>query len=91
MNNPARAFSFCPRENPKKGGFRVTRLRFERQNKRLSQTGLVIAAGIPQPTVSHIEIGRLRPTPAQLQRLAQVLHVAPEDLLVDVAVLGPSR
>ena len=39
----------------------------------------------------EIERGRLKPTDAQLRRLAETLRVAPDDLLKDVAVLGPSR
>ena len=69
----------------------MTRLRFERQNKRLSQTGVARVARIPQPTLSSIEIGRLKPTEAQLVRLAAVFGVAPDDLLKDVVVLGPLR
>jgi transcriptional regulator with XRE-family HTH domain len=69
----------------------VTRLKFERQNKQLSQAGVAAAAWVPQPTVSAIESGRLRPTPTQLARLAAVFGVAPDDLLKDVGVLGSSR
>jgi transcriptional regulator with XRE-family HTH domain len=69
----------------------VLRIRFERTNRRLSQTCVANVARIPQPALSAIEVGRLRPTPAQLQRLAAVFGVAPDDLLKDVAVLGPSR
>ena len=69
----------------------VLRLRFERHNKRLSQTVVAHLARIPQPTISSIETGRLKPTDAQLTRLADVFKVAPDELLRDVAVLGPSR
>jgi transcriptional regulator with XRE-family HTH domain len=67
----------------------VLRLKFERQNKRLSQTRLACSAHIPQQHVSLIELGRLVPTPTQLQRLADVFKVKPEDLLKDVAMIGP--
>jgi transcriptional regulator with XRE-family HTH domain len=67
----------------------VTRLRFERTHRRLSQAHASRAARIPQPTLSHIEIGRLIPTDKQLQRLADVFGVPPDDLLKDVVVLGP--
>lgn len=69
----------------------MLRIRFERQNKHLSQRRVGRAARIPQPTLSSIEIGRLKPTEAQLARLAAVFGVKPDDLLRDIAVLGPSR
>jgi transcriptional regulator with XRE-family HTH domain len=69
----------------------VLRLKFERSNRKVSQTAVAQAARIPQPTLSSIEIGRLKPTEAQLERLAAVFGVAPDDLLTDVVVLGPRR
>jgi transcriptional regulator with XRE-family HTH domain len=69
----------------------VLRIRFERTNQKLSQSHVALHAGIPQPTLSLIEIGRLVPTPDELQRLAAALRVKPDDLLRDVAVLGSSR
>ena len=69
----------------------MLRLKFERQNQQLSQMGVAHVARVPQPVISLIENGRLTPTRAQLLRLADVFHVAPDDLLKDVAVLGPSR
>jgi transcriptional regulator with XRE-family HTH domain len=70
----------------------VLRLRYERLSLGVSQNAIGLAARIPQPTFSSIEIGRLKPTPAQLQRLAEVFHVTPaEELLKDVVVLRPSR
>jgi transcriptional regulator with XRE-family HTH domain len=67
----------------------MTRLKFERQNRQLSQAALAFASHIAQPLISCIEIGRLKPTAAQLARLAAFFRVAPEELLKDVAVLGP--
>jgi transcriptional regulator with XRE-family HTH domain len=67
----------------------VTRIKHERINRRLSQTVVAHAARIAQPTLSSIEIGRLKPTDAQLAHLAAVFKVAPDDLLTDVVVLGP--
>ena len=77
------------KQSPNHGGrgFRVIRLKFERTNQKLSQTHVGIAARIPQPEVSQIERGRLTPTPEQLQRLAAVFGVKPDDLLRDVAML----
>lgn len=71
--------------------FALLRIKFERQNKQVSQVGIANLARIAQPTLSQIETGRLKPTPAQLQRLAAVFKVHPDDLLRDIAVLGPSR
>lgn len=69
----------------------MLRIRFERTNQRLSQHAVALLARIPQPALSSIEIGRLKPTPAQLDRLAAVFRVAPDDLLKEIAVLGPTR
>lgn len=63
----------------------MLRVRFERTNKRLTQTQVAVAAHIPQPALSLIELGRLIPTPEQLERLGAVFGVKPEDLLCDVA------
>lgn len=68
--------------------FTVTRLKLERQNRKISQARLAHATRIAQPVISQIENGRLVPMPSQLARLAAVFGVLPEDLL---AVLGPSR
>ncbi|MBM3820278.1 MAG: helix-turn-helix transcriptional regulator [Acidimicrobiia bacterium] len=69
----------------------VLLLKFERINRRLSQHQVATIARIAQPALSQIETGRLAPTPAQLQRLAALFHVAPSELLKDVVVLRPSR
>lgn len=62
----------------------MTRLQFERTNKRLSQTHVARVASIPQPTLSQIELGRLVPTPEELQRLAAVFGLMPRELLKPV-------
>lgn len=69
----------------------MTRLKYERTSRQLSQHTVARLSKIPQPHVSAIERGRFVPSPAQLQRLADTFRVAPEDLLREVAVLGPSR
>ena len=68
----------------------MTRLKFERTNRRLSQRRLANAARLHQPELSQIERGRLVPTPEELERLAEVLHVDASELMTRV-VLGPSR
>lgn len=67
----------------------MLRLRFERTHRHLSQQGVALLARLPQQQVSLIELGRYQPSPAQLQRLAAVFKVAPDDLLKDVAMIGP--
>jgi len=62
----------------------MLRIHFERTRRGVSQTAIAVAAHIPQPTVSQIERGRLQPTPAQLDRLARVFRLEPEDLLREV-------
>lgn len=62
----------------------MNRLKFERTNKRLSQTHVAHVAHIPQPTLSQIELGRLVPTPEELQRLAAVFGLTPSELLEPV-------
>jgi transcriptional regulator with XRE-family HTH domain len=62
----------------------VTRLQFERTNQRLSQAHVAHVAHIPQPTLSQIELGRLVPTPEELQRLAAVFGLTPSELLEPV-------
>ena len=59
----------------------MTRLRFERLNRGLTQTQLATLAGIPQPTLSSIEIGRLQPSDRQLRKLSRVMQL-PEDVLL---------
>ncbi len=65
----------------------MLRVRFERTNLRLSQRHVAVATHIAQPTVSLIEIGRLVPTPEQLERLAVFFDVEPDALLRDVAMV----
>lgn len=54
----------------------MLRIIFERQHQQISQTAVARLADIPQPTISQIERGRLKPTEAQLARLAAVFKVA---------------
>ena len=67
----------------------MTHVHFERTQRRLSQKAVADLTGICQPTVSHIELGRVHPTPDELRRLAAVFGLAPEDLLTNVTVLEP--
>lgn len=62
------------------------RLKQERTHRELSQRAIAQLSLIPQPTISQIETGRLKPTRHQLQRLAAVFNLSPEDLLKNVEV-----
>lgn len=69
----------------------MTRLKFERTNRQLSQATIAALTRIAQPRVSQIETGRLTPTPAQLKRLAVALKVPASQLLEEVQVMGRRR
>jgi transcriptional regulator with XRE-family HTH domain len=60
---------------------------FARRQKRWSQETLGQLTDIPQAFISLMELGRGIPTPAQAQRLADVLGVTPGILLKRVVVL----
>ncbi len=66
----------------------MLRLKFERLKRDLSQGEIAILVGITQPMVSLCEQGRLRLTPDQLDRIAQVLGISPPEVLMrEVLVL----
>jgi len=64
----------------------MTRLKHERQGRRLSQAQLGRDANIPQPMISQIERGVLVPSSEQLERLSKVLGVPSAELLMNVEV-----
>ena len=64
----------------------MTRLKFERMARSLSQTSVAAVARIPQPALSQIERGRLLPTTAQMERLSAALNLSPDDLLKEVVI-----
>ena len=55
-------------------------LRFHRQSRRLTQKDLARLAGVSRSTVSRLESGEGDWKPSTISRLAQVLHVLPEEL-----------
>ena len=67
----------------------MTRLRYERKTRRLSQIGLGKAVRINQPDLSQIERGILVPTEAQLARLAAHFNVPAHELLKEVVLITP--
>ena len=64
----------------------MTRLQFERVNRRISQERLALVTGVPQPVICLIERGTWNPNPNQLAALAHALGVAPSDLLAEVVL-----
>ena len=62
----------------------MTRLKYERKQRRQSQQTLARLVGLNQPDLSQIERGILIPTPVQLQRISEAYGIAPDDLLKEV-------
>ena len=66
----------------------MTRLKYERRQRRQSQHALAKDVGMNQPVVSEIERGIRIPTPRQLERLAAAFpDIRPADLLKEVIIL----
>jgi transcriptional regulator with XRE-family HTH domain len=59
----------------------VTTLQFLRLERRMGQPALAKLSGVPQPTISLIESGRLNPREDELDRLANALGVLPAVLM----------
>ena len=55
-------------------------IRVWREHRGLSVSGLAQAAGLSQPYLSQIETGARRAGAEKLERIAQALHVQPDDL-----------
>jgi transcriptional regulator with XRE-family HTH domain len=70
----------------------TTLLKHIRQLAGLSTGELGQLSGIPQPAVSLIENGRLKPSPRQLEALARTLRVSPPAaLLEDVRLIDSQQ
>jgi transcriptional regulator with XRE-family HTH domain len=70
----------------------VTLLRHIRLTRGWTAAELGMKAGLPQPAVSLIETGRLKPSPRQLELLASALHVnLPSALLEEVRLVDSQR
>jgi transcriptional regulator with XRE-family HTH domain len=67
----------------------MTKLRFYRLDRRLSQRQLASLAQLPACELSRIETRRLNPTPAELSKLSAALGV-PAERLLDPVVLDPT-
>lgn len=59
------------------------RIRNIRQSRQLSQTALARMVGIPEPTMSAIENGRVCCYPKWRRSIANVLNVREDDLFVN--------
>lgn len=59
----------------------VGNLRRLRELRALSQRDLAAQAGLSVTTVNRVEMGRRRPMPSTVRKLAQALGVSPSELL----------
>ena len=67
----------------------MIRLKFERTRRGISQEALGTLARVHQPDIAQIELGRLIPRVAVLERLGRVLDVPPDQLLKPVEIIKP--
>ncbi len=67
---------------------RIKRLRLVR---RWDQSALADRAGVSSATISNLELGRVTPTPEQIERIAAALGYAPGFLTSEVAMLPTTR
>jgi transcriptional regulator with XRE-family HTH domain len=65
----------------------LSRLRFLRQRRALTQQQLAEKAGVNRVTVARLETGADSPKPTTVRKLADALRVGPEDLM-DPSPLG---
>jgi ribosome-binding protein aMBF1 (putative translation factor) len=71
---------------------RFGRIRFARQRLGLSQAALgALCGGMSQHDISAVECGRLLPSKAQLQQMAEALHLTPAELLQPAVVILDSE
>ncbi len=68
----------------------MIRLKYERLDRGITQKGIEVLSGVPQPVVCLIETGRWNPTSDELQRLARVLGVQPPSALLCEIVVEPN-
>jgi transcriptional regulator with XRE-family HTH domain len=66
--------------------------KYRRYELGLSASAVAIRAGMTQPEVTLIENGRLKPSPAQLEKLARALGVTrPAALLEEVRLIDSQQ
>ena len=61
------------------------RLKKVRQDRGWSLTDVTMKTGIPEPTLSALENGKLHPYPGYKRRLAKALAIPEADLFQEVA------
>lgn len=63
----------------------MLRIKYERIRFGYNQTALAFYAGMSVSDISRIETGRLKPYPAQLEKLSNILDIPPDQLLKEIA------
>lgn len=58
-------------------------LKHWRAEKALSQADLAQLAGVDRVTINQLEVGRHRPRPSTIRKLASALQLEPQDLFRD--------
>ena len=66
----------------------MLRIKYERLRAGWDHKFVGRLSGLPQPTISLIEQGRLVPTDDELERIARVLKVTPPSALLKPVVLA---
>jgi len=66
-------------------------LRLRREELGMTQTDLAEAAGLPQPHISALEVGKRSPSLQTIARLATALRCPPSWLLDPPAVAVPEK
>ncbi len=66
----------------------MLRLQFERIERNFSQTELCNLTEIRNGTISAFERGRMNPTAAELDLLADILEVSPPEALVEPVMIA---
>ncbi len=69
----------------------LTRLKYERQRRGLTQVALAAIVDISQAYLSMIERGIMSATPEQLQKLSEIFGVPSADLLREVVIIETPR
>jgi len=62
----------------------MTRLKYERIKRQLTQQELAVNVGMCYADISRIETGRMKPYPGHLKRLSQYFDIPEDQLLEEV-------
>ena len=66
------------------GGVRLLKLRKVRQGREWSLTDVTVKTGIPEPTLSALENGKLHPYPGYKRRIANAFKMPEDELFREV-------